>query len=88
MMFREGNQLKKDLFFDKAAGVKLHTNMFEYRKPTILDISPVESVLLGTCVATQPVAPTHQPLPGKYARHYLRDTKCHRHMGRSAGHTG
>jgi CO/xanthine dehydrogenase Mo-binding subunit len=30
--------------------VKLHTNMFDYKKPTILDIGPVESVLLETRV--------------------------------------
>jgi hypothetical protein len=48
MMFSEGTQLKEDFVFDKATGVKLHTNMFEYKKPTIMDIGPVESHLLET----------------------------------------
>ena len=50
MMFSEGTQLKEDFVFDKATGVKLHTNMFEYKKPTILDIAPVDSILLETRV--------------------------------------
>jgi CO/xanthine dehydrogenase Mo-binding subunit len=48
MMFSEGTQLKEEFVFDKLTGVKLHTNMFEYKKPTILDIGPVKSVLLET----------------------------------------
>jgi xanthine dehydrogenase molybdenum-binding subunit len=50
MMFSAGTQLKEDFVFDKNTGVKLHTNMFEYKKPTILDIGPVESHLLETRV--------------------------------------
>jgi CO/xanthine dehydrogenase Mo-binding subunit len=48
MMFSEGTQLKEDFFFDPKTGVKLHTNMLEYKKPTIMDIAPVESILLET----------------------------------------
>jgi len=50
MMFSEGAQLSEEFAFDKATGVKLHTNMFDYKKPTILDIGPVDSVLLETRV--------------------------------------
>lgn len=48
MYFSEGSQLKEDFIFDKATGVRLNTNMFEYKKPTILDISPVAMDLLET----------------------------------------
>jgi len=48
MMFSEGTQLKEEFVFDRTTGVKLHTNMFDYRKPTIVDIGPVESILLET----------------------------------------
>jgi CO/xanthine dehydrogenase Mo-binding subunit len=48
MMFSEGTQLKEEFVFDQKTGVKLHTNMFEYRKPTIVDIGKVESHLLET----------------------------------------
>ena len=40
--------LKEEFVFDQKTGVKLHTNMFEYRKPTIVDIGKVESHLLET----------------------------------------
>jgi CO/xanthine dehydrogenase Mo-binding subunit len=46
--FSEGTQLYEDYFFDKETGVKLNANMFEYKKPTILDIAPTEMVLLET----------------------------------------
>jgi CO/xanthine dehydrogenase Mo-binding subunit len=48
MIFSEGNQLKEDFYFDKSTGVKLHTNMFEYKKPTIVDVGPIDSILLET----------------------------------------
>jgi CO/xanthine dehydrogenase Mo-binding subunit len=48
MMFSDGTQRMEEFIFDKSTGVKLHTNMFEYKKPTILDIGPTESVLLET----------------------------------------
>ena len=48
--FSEGTQLYEDYFFDEKTGVKLNTNMFEYKKPTILDVSPVEMDLLETRV--------------------------------------
>ena len=48
MMFSEGTQLKEDFYFDKNTGVRLHDNMFEYKKPTIVDIGRVDSILLET----------------------------------------
>jgi xanthine dehydrogenase molybdenum-binding subunit len=50
MYFSGGCQLSEDFFYDKETGVKLNTNMFEYKKPTILDIAPVEMDLLETRV--------------------------------------
>ena len=38
--------LFEEFVFDKATGVKLSTNMFEYKKPTILDITPTDPILV------------------------------------------
>ena len=46
--FSEGCQLYEDFIFDNKTGVRLNTNMLEYKKPTILDISPVNMELLET----------------------------------------
>jgi 4-hydroxybenzoyl-CoA reductase subunit alpha len=46
MFFSDGSNLTEDYYFDKATGVRLNTNMIDYKKPTILDISPVDSILL------------------------------------------
>lgn len=48
MMFSEGCQLFEDFIYDKKTGVKLNTNMLEYKKPTILDHAPVDMDLLET----------------------------------------
>jgi CO/xanthine dehydrogenase Mo-binding subunit len=48
MYFSEGCQLYEDFFYDQETGVKLNTNMFEYKKPTIVDLSPVDMELLET----------------------------------------
>ena len=48
MMLSEGTQLKEEFIFDNSTGVKLHTNMFEYKKPTMLDIGPTESLMIET----------------------------------------
>jgi CO/xanthine dehydrogenase Mo-binding subunit len=48
MMFSDGAGLMEEFIFDKATGVKLHTNMFEYKKPTILDIGPCDTILVET----------------------------------------
>ena len=48
MYFSDGSNLTEDYYFDKATGVRLNTNMVDYKKPTILDIAPVTPVLLET----------------------------------------
>ena len=48
MMFSEGCQLTEEIVWDKATGVRLSSNMFDYKKPTILDIAPTEMDLLET----------------------------------------
>jgi len=48
MMFSEGCQLDEEMVWDKATGVRLNSNMFDYKKPTILDIAPTEIDLLET----------------------------------------
>ena len=47
MYFSNGSNLTEEFIFDKA-GVRLNTNMFEYKKPAILDISPVKPILFET----------------------------------------
>ncbi|MFC1495416.1 xanthine dehydrogenase family protein molybdopterin-binding subunit [Thermodesulfobacteriota bacterium] len=48
MFFSEGCQLYEDFIFDEDTGVRLNTNMFEYKKPTIMDRAPVDMDLLET----------------------------------------
>ena len=48
MMFSEGCQLSEEIIWDKASGVRLNSNMFDYRKPTIVDIAPTDMDLLET----------------------------------------
>ena len=48
MYFSEGCQLYEDYIYDDKTGVRLSTNMFEYKKPTILDHAPVDMELLET----------------------------------------
>ncbi len=48
MFFSQGCQLLEDYIFDERTGVKLNTNMIEYKKPTILDVPPVQSEFLET----------------------------------------
>ena len=48
MMFSDGCQLTEEIVWDKATGVRLSSNMFDYKKPTILDIAPTEMDLLET----------------------------------------
>ncbi len=42
MFFSHGAGLTEEFIYDKTTGVKLHTNMLEYKKPTMLDVGPVE----------------------------------------------
>jgi CO/xanthine dehydrogenase Mo-binding subunit len=48
MMFSDGAGLMEEFIFDEETGVKLHTNMMEYKKPAILDIGPVDVHLVET----------------------------------------
>ena len=48
MFFSEGCQLYEEFIFDEKTGVRLSTNMFDYKKPTILDNAPVDMELLET----------------------------------------
>lgn len=47
-MFRCQGGLSEEFIYDKATGVKLSTNMFEYKKPTILDLGPIETYAVET----------------------------------------
>jgi CO/xanthine dehydrogenase Mo-binding subunit len=50
MFFSTGCQLLEDYFYDPKTGVKLNNNMFDYKKPTIVDVPRVEKKLLETRV--------------------------------------
>jgi CO/xanthine dehydrogenase Mo-binding subunit len=50
MFFSQGCQLFEDYFYDKTTGVKLNTNMFDYKKPTLNDFARVDVDLLETRV--------------------------------------
>jgi CO/xanthine dehydrogenase Mo-binding subunit len=47
-MFLSQGGLSEEFIYDKATGVKLSTNMFEYKKPTILDLGPIETYAVET----------------------------------------
>jgi xanthine dehydrogenase molybdenum-binding subunit len=48
MFFSQGSQLLEDIVYDKRTGVKLNSNMIDYKKPTTLDVPPVAHELLET----------------------------------------
>ena len=48
MDFSTGCQLLEDFYFDKSTGVKLNSNMFEYKKTSMLDMPRVDVDLLET----------------------------------------
>jgi len=48
MFFSQGGGLTEEFIFDKKTGVKLSTNMFEYKKPTIMDFGPIETYAVET----------------------------------------
>jgi xanthine dehydrogenase molybdenum-binding subunit len=48
MFFSQGCQLYEDYFYDQRTGVKLNSNMIEYKKPTMLDVPPVQREFLET----------------------------------------
>jgi CO/xanthine dehydrogenase Mo-binding subunit len=48
MFFAQGGGLSEEWIYDKTTGVKLSTNMFEYKKPTIMDFGPIETYAVET----------------------------------------
>jgi CO/xanthine dehydrogenase Mo-binding subunit len=48
MFFSHVGGLSEEFIYDKPTGVKLSTNMFEYKKPTILDLGPIETYAVET----------------------------------------
>jgi CO/xanthine dehydrogenase Mo-binding subunit len=48
MDFSAGCQLQEDFFYDKKTGVKLNSNMFEYKKVSMLDVPQVDMKFLET----------------------------------------
>ena len=48
MYFSQGCQMLEEYVFDERTGVKLNNNMIDYKKPTILDVPPVEKECLET----------------------------------------
>jgi len=48
MYFSLGCQLLEDYVYDQRTGVKLNSNMIDYKKPTMLDVPPVEHALVET----------------------------------------
>jgi CO/xanthine dehydrogenase Mo-binding subunit len=48
MFFAQGGGLSEEWIYDKATGVKLSTNMFEYKKPTMMDFGPIETYAVET----------------------------------------
>jgi CO/xanthine dehydrogenase Mo-binding subunit len=48
MDFTKGCQLQEEFVYDPKTGVKLSTNMFEYKKVSMLDMPPVDIQLLET----------------------------------------
>jgi CO/xanthine dehydrogenase Mo-binding subunit len=48
MDFSTGCQIQEDFFYDKATGVKLNANMFDYKKVSMLDMPHVDMKFLET----------------------------------------
>ncbi|NLT65916.1 MAG: xanthine dehydrogenase family protein molybdopterin-binding subunit [Acidobacteria bacterium] len=48
MFFSQGGGLSEEWIYDKPTGVKLSTNMIEYKKPTILDFGPIDTYAVET----------------------------------------
>ena len=48
MFFSQGGGLSEEWIYDKATGVKLSTNMWEYKKPTIVDFGPIDTYAVET----------------------------------------
>jgi CO/xanthine dehydrogenase Mo-binding subunit len=52
MYFSQGCQLLEDFVYDPRTGVRLNTNMFDYKKLGILDAPPIEKDFLETRAGT------------------------------------
>jgi CO/xanthine dehydrogenase Mo-binding subunit len=48
MMFSDGIGRSEEFVFDKQSGVRLSSNMFDYKKPTIADIAPTQFGIIET----------------------------------------
>jgi CO/xanthine dehydrogenase Mo-binding subunit len=48
MFFSQGCQLLEEYVYDERSGARLTNNMVDYRKPTTLDVAPVERHFLET----------------------------------------
>jgi len=48
MYFSQGCQLLEDFIYDERTGARLNNNMVEYKKPTMLDVAPVEREFIET----------------------------------------
>ena len=47
MFFSHGG-LTEEFIYDKETGVKLSTNLVEYKKPTIMDLGPIDTYAVET----------------------------------------
>jgi len=48
LYFSQGCQLLEDYYYDETTGVRLNNNMFEYKKPGMLDVAPVDKKCIET----------------------------------------
>ena len=48
MFFSQGCQLLEDYVYDERTGVRLNNNMIDYKKPTTMDVAPVQKEFLET----------------------------------------
>ena len=48
LFFSQGCQLLEDYVYDERTGVRLNNNMVDYKKPTTLDVAPIDRVFLET----------------------------------------
>ena len=48
MFFSDSSDLTEDFCFDKATGIRLNTNMIDYKKSTIFDMDRVTSIINET----------------------------------------
>jgi hypothetical protein len=87
MFFSDGCGLTEEFVFDKATGVKLNTNMFEYKKPTILDIGPCETILVETQSGNAAYGSTGSAMPGDAIDRLCRG-ECDREVAVSAAYAG